>query len=502
MLLFTNCYTDDGYLSCCMRLPDENLEEVDKQRMLQMVPAEIVWLMTACDVPLYSGVLQGRRVLHIRNIPTRFQDENRRSCFIHLTFVDIEAEVQQQLTAYLLHDYPDFVQRVNHMICYAGKRYEVIRAALEQLLKEAQRHPGCALREGRALVVPGETPVEYFCSHNVLGIHSSMDADWERLPAVDVSQLPMPQRKGRNRMTLYFYCNSPQEGFHFLEVDPQTGETLANELKGKIDIDPLIYRMIVSNGANMALCHKQNAHTFFVRYICSPGNNERFGFVMQNAEERLARQFAAWAVFDYSSFCAAVLACVEIDGGICVMKPEQVQRLMQNDWAANPCVQQTAVWKTLTTPQSNRGKPYSLLVVDYDLRDFNSSLNMSVDKTMAACLMNTSQLSDLRGMISAQSAASCGKAAEAPSQLNERKNAPCQPVTSDPPEQNRTAMAAEDESADLLHTKWFIPGAIGVGVLILLCILFAVFRGRAGVRQPDPTEAGATVEATMKAGNE
>lgn len=520
MLLFTNCYTNDGYLPCCMHLPDGNPEAMNKQQMLQMVPAEIVWLMTACDIPFYSGVLLGRRVVHIRNIPTRFRDENRRNCFIHLTFVDMDEEMQGRLTSYVLHAYPDFVQRVNHMICYAGKRYEVSKAALEQLLEDVQKQPVHALQEGRAIVVSGEISAEHFCTHNLLGIQSSMDADWEKLPAVDVSQLPMPQRKGKDsmEMTLYFYCNSPQEGYHFRQVDPLTGDTLANELTEKIGLDPLIYRMITSNGANMALCHRQNTHTFFARRICSQGKNERFGLVIQNAEEELARQFAAWAVFDYSSFCDAVIACIEVDGGICAIKPEQVQRLMQTNWTADPRVRQTEVWRTLATPESHGAKPYSLLVVDYDIQDFNSSLNMSVDKTMVACLMSVSQLNDLRQKIADRSIPLSGEATDAsplpceqPAAATHAEKKPASAIAAyskqtsdknDAKKQPNVTVTVKDEPVDLLHTKWFIPAAIGVGVLaVLACIVIIVSRGKAGVTKPDTAEFGTIIETVTTDGD-
>lgn len=521
MLLFTNCYTNDGYLPCCMHLPDGDPEATNKQQMLQLVPAEIVWLMTACDIPFYSGVLLGRRVVQIRNIPTRFKDENRRNCFIHLTFIDMDEDMQGRLTSYVLDDYPDFVQQVNHMICYAGKRYEVSKTVLEQLFGDVQKQPVHALQEDRAIVVAGETSAEYFCTHNVLGIQSSMDADWEKLPAVDVNQLPMPQRKGKDsmEMTLYFYCSSPQEGYHFRQVEPLTGDTLANELTEKIGLDPLIYRMITSSGANMALCHRQNTHTFFARRICSQGKNERFGLVLQNAEEELTRQFAAWAVFDYSSFCDAVTACIEVDGGTCAINPEQVQHLMQINWTADPRVRQSAVWKTLTTPKSNGAKPYSLLVVDYDIQDFNSNLNMSVDKTMVECLLNVSQLNDLRQKISEQSiplpdeptgtSPLSRERSATPEHAEEKKPAPPivahnkpQDNKNDAPKQSNVTITTEDESVDLLHTKWFIPAAIGVGVLaVLACIVIIVSRGKAGAAKPNASELGTVIETVITDGD-
>lgn len=376
------------------------------------------------------------------------------------------------------------------------------------------------MQEGRAIVVSGETSAEYFCTHNVLGIQSSMDADWEKLPAVDVSQLPMPQRKGRDsmEMTSYFYCNSPQEGYHFRQVDPLTGDTIANELTEKIGLEPLIYRMITSNGANMALCHRKNTHTFFARHICSQGKNERFGLVIQNAEEELARQFAAWAVFDYSSFCNAVIACIEVDGGICAIRPEQVQRLMQINWTAAPRVRQTEVWRKLTTPESNGAKPYSLLVVDYDIQDFNRSLNMSVDKTMVECLMSVSQLNDLRQKISDQSIAISDEAMDVSPLLCEQQiaakhaeNKPTSPTVvynkqpnnkSNAQKQPNVTITDKCESVDLLHTKWFVPAAVGIGVLaVIVCIIIIASRGKAGVTKPDVAEVSTTIEAVTEDGD-
>lgn len=523
MQLFTNCYTSDGYLPCSMSLPSGTLVVASKQQMYQMVPAEIVWLMTESDVRFFSGVMQNRRVVHIRNVPTRLEDENRRNCFIHLTFIDLDENLQKSLTSYILYHYLDFVRQVNHMICYAGKKYEVIGSALEQLVEYAQKSQVRSLQDNRALVVLGETSVDYFCSHNVLGIHSSKDADWARLPAVDINQLPMPIRKENTKMMLYFYCNSPQEGFHFLQVDPLTGNTLANERTGQIGIDPLIYRMITSNGANMALCHKQNTHTFFVRHICSPEKNERIGFAMQNAEEQMARQFAAWAVFDYPTFCAAVVRCVEVDGGICSINPKYVKHLMQGNKAIDPSVSQTEMWRKLTTPGSNKAKPYSLLVVDYDIQDFNNNLNMSVDSTMVEFLMNTAQLADLRkGSFSSSTNPSSKQAdslvhqskhtitaeqtkkEQASSQHDQQNQTNIseskQYKSTAPNEQQQTnvPIVAKDETVDLLRTKWFIPTAIGIIVLVILtCIIIAISGRKAaesGIDKVEPTAVIKTVE--------
>lgn len=524
MLLFTNCYTSDGYLPCSMCLPSGTLTVASKQQMRQMVPAEIVWLMTESDVHLFSGVLLNRRVIHIRNIPTRLEDENRRNCFIHLTFIDLDEDVQGCLSSYILHHYLDFVQRTNHMICYAGKKYEVMGSVLEQLIEDAKTCQELSSQVDRPLVVLGETSVDHFCSHNVLGIHSSMDADWARLPAVDINQLPMPVRKENAKMMLYFYCNSPQEGFHFLQVDSANGDTLANERTDQIGIDPLIYRMITSNGANMALCHKQDAHTFFARHICSPGKNERISFVVQNAEEQIARRFAAWAVFDYPTFCASVVRCVEVDGGICSINPESVQHLMQENKTLNPGVSQSELFRKLTTPGSNKAKPYSLLVVDYDIQDFNNNLNMSVDSTMVECLMNAAQLADFRkGSFSGSSNAS-PKQSEIPenqlkrtvtveqpkkkqassprvqqNQINVPKSVPSNPPISKVEQQSNVTIVVKDEPVDLLRTKWFVPTVIGIIVLVVLtCIIIAVSGSKKAdpeITNVEPTAVVETVEA-------
>ena len=523
MLLFTNCYTSDGYLPCSMILPSGTLKVANKQQMRQMVPDEIVWLMTESDVQLFSGILLNRRVVHIRNIPTRLEDENRRNCFIHLTFIDLDEDVQGCLTSYILHHYLDFVQRANHMICYAGKKYEVMDSVLEQLIEDAKKDQELSSQVDRPLVVLGETSVDHFCSYNVLGIYSNMDADWARLPAVDINQLPMPIRKKNKKMMLYFYCNSPQEGFHFLQVDPATGDTLANERTGQIGIDPLIYRMITSNGANMALCHKQDVHTFFVRHICSPGKNERICFVVQNAEEQIARWFAAWAVFDYPSFCASVVRCVEVDGGICSINPKSVKHLMQENKTLNPGVSQSELFRKLTTPGSNKAKPYSLLVVDYDIQDFNNNLNMSVDCTMVECLMNAAQLADFRKRnFSGRRADTSPKqleplenqlkrtvAAEHPKkqvspqsvqqkQTNVPKSVPGKTPISKVEQQSNITIVVKDEPVDLLRTKWFIPTVISIIVLLVLtCIIIAVSGSKKAdseITNVEPTAVVETVE--------
>lgn len=489
MFLYTDCYTPAGYTPMRMEAPEGRLEPFGRSRMEQVFSAQTLALMTGSAMKFFAGEADGRRFLRICQIPTRYRDENRRRCYINLAFEGTAQEPVDALAAFALSEYPRFAQMANRMIVYSGQGYEVNAAVLREMIGAA-KVCGAQLPAGKMVIVPGEGVTETMINDQLKGMVQYGQAEIRTLEEPDEASLPAPARKDEKAMKLYFYFSSPADGFGFVCVSPQTGETLAAGNEASEMLNQTVYNMVTNSGMSLALFRGAvGKMSLVVKKINTEGKNQKMSLVIEDGEERMTRAVAACALYRNKEFCDKVAACTGMDeAGKGVVDAEAAKALI--DWAAAaqaPAGVQNDYDK-VKTPGTYHGKPYVALVVDPSLEYLNNMIGVSLKPQMIGMMMDENAFAVLRGR----------KATEAAPQPVAQPVVK-QPVTQEQPAPVVIVRDPDEESINLLDYKWFLPAVIGVGAALVLIIALAIGSALSKPEEPADTPQAQTVEAAAPA---